>query len=79
MMSKRRHSGFARFPDDTKRNQFVDAVLAGDVELASRAYLSGNRPTIVFENLTDSERRKVMFKLEGLGRWVEDVQFESMG
>jgi hypothetical protein len=78
-VSKRRHSGFAQFPDDTKRNQFVDAVLAGDAALTSHAYLSGNRPTIVFENLTESEQKKVMSALEGLGQWVEDVQFEPMG
>ena len=78
-MSKRRHSGFAQFPDDGKRNQFVNAVLAGDAVLTRPAYLSGSRPTIVFENLTDDEQEKVVSELEGLGRWVEDVQLEPMG
>lgn len=78
-MSKRRHSGFAQFPDDGKRAQFVRAVLAGDAVLTSRAYISGSRPTIVFENLTAGEQEKVVSALEGLGRWVEDVQFEPMG
>lgn len=77
-MSKRRHSGFAQFPDDGKRSQFVNALLADDAVLTSHAYLSGSRPTIVFENLTDGEQKKVVSALEGLGRWVEDVQFEPM-
>ena len=78
-MSKRRHSGFAQFPDDGMRTQFVRAVLAGDAVLTSRAYMSGSQPTIVFENLTAGEQKKVVSALEGLGRWVEDVQFEPMG
>lgn len=78
-MGTRRHSGFAQFLDDGKRDQFVKVVLAGDVVLTSRAYMSGSRPTIVFENLTDGEQEKVVSALEGLGRWVEDVQFEPMG
>lgn len=77
-MSKRLHSGFAQFPDDSKRKRFVDTVLITDAVLNSRAYLSASRPTIVFENLTDSEHEKVRSALDGLGRWVEDVQFEPM-
>ena len=77
-MTKRLHSGFAQFPDDWKRSQFVNTVLAGDAALTSHAYLSGSQPTIVFEDLTDSEQQKVVNALEGLGRWVEDVQFERM-
>jgi len=78
-MSKRGHSGFAEFPNDAKRNQFVNAVLADDALLTSRTYSSGSRPTIVFENLTDGQQEKVVSALEGLGRWIEDVQFEPMG
>jgi hypothetical protein len=78
-MSKRCHSGFAQFPDAAKRDEFARTLLAGDAGLTSRAYLSGSRPTIVFENLTDGERKKVVSALEGLGRWFEDVQFEPMG
>ena len=77
-MFKRRHSGFAQFLDDGKRDQFVRAVLAGDTVLTRRAYLSGSQPTIVFENLTAGEQEKVVSGLEGLGRWIEDVQFEPM-
>lgn len=78
-MGKQRHSGFAQFPDAGKRDEFVRTTLAGDASLTDRAYMSGSRPTIVFENLTASEHRRVVAALEGLGRWVEDVQFELMG
>ena len=78
-MSKRCHSGFAVFPNDRKRKQFINAVLTDDARLTRHAYLSGSRPTIVFENLTDGEQKKVVSALEGVGRWVEDVQFEPMG
>lgn len=77
-MGKRLHSGFAQFPDIGNRDEFVRTVLADDATLTDRAYLSGSRPTIVFENLTASEHQRVVSALEGLGRWVEDVQFESM-
>ena len=77
-MSQPRHSGFAQFPDRGKRDQFVDSVLASDATLTSRAYLPGSRPTIVFENLTVAEQRKVVSALKGLGQWFDDVQFESM-
>ncbi len=78
-MSEQRRSGFAQFLDDGKRDDFVRDVLVGDSLLTGRAYLSGSRPTIVFDNLTDSEQRKVACALEGIGRWVEDVQFEATG
>jgi hypothetical protein len=78
-MRKQRHSGFAQFLDDGKRDQFIRAVLADDAILTSRAYVSGSRPTIVFDNLTAGEQKKVVAALEGLGRWIEDVQFEPMG
>lgn len=78
-MSKRRHSGFAQFPDDGKRAKFVNSVLEGDAILSSHSYFSGSRPTIVFENLSDDEHKRVIYALEGLGRWVEDVKFEPMG
>lgn len=75
-MAERRHSGFAQFPDAGKRDEFVRTLLARDAVLTDRAYLSGSQPTIVFDNLTTSEHRQVLSALEGLGRWVEDVQFE---
>lgn len=78
-MGQRRHSGFAQFTDAEKRDEFVRTTLARDPPLTDRASLSGNQPTIVFENLTASEHRKVVAALEGLGRWVEDVQFEPLG
>lgn len=78
-MNKRRYSGFAQFHDAGKRDQFVRALMADDSALTSRAYLSESRPTIVFENLTASQQKKVVSALEGLGRWIEDVKFETMG
>jgi len=78
-MSQRRHSGFAQFADAAKRDHFVRTLLAGDPVLNSHAYVSGSRPTIVFENLTAGEQERVVAALEGLGRWIEDVQFEPMG
>ena len=78
-MSRQRHSGFAQFPDYEKRDQFVRAVLGSDAGLTSRAYISGSRPTIVFENLTAGQHKKIVSTLEGLGRWFGDVQFETMG
>jgi hypothetical protein len=79
MGKKKRHSGFAQFSDDGKRDQFVRAVLDSDADLTSRAYVSGNRPTIVFEKLTAGERERVIEALSGLGRWHEDVQFGPTG
>jgi len=76
-MKARRHSGFAQFSDVGKRDQFVQTVLANDAGLESRAYVAGSRPTIVFENLTAGEQKKVVSALEGLGRWFEDVQHET--
>lgn len=78
-MSEQRHSGFAQFPDDGKRSQFVNALLAVDAKLKRHAYLSSSGPTIVFERLTDEDQEKVLCALKGLGRWVEDIQFGSMG
>ena len=77
-MIKRHRCGFAQFSDDGKRNQFVRIALEGDAVLTSHAYMSGSQPTIVFENLTDGEQKKVVAALVGLGRWVEDVQFKSV-
>ena len=74
-----RHSGFAQFPDLEKREEFVRAVLAGDAALTDRAYLSGSRPTIVFENLTAAQQRHVESSLQGLGRWFEDIRFQPTG
>jgi hypothetical protein len=78
-MKQQRHSGFAQFPDIQTRERFVRTVLAADADLKNHAYLPGSRPTIVFENLTSDKQRKIVTALEGLGRWVEDVQFETMG
>ena len=78
-MNRQRHSGFAQFPDDGTRDQFIRTVLEGNANLNGRAYISGSRPTIVFENITARERARVISALEGLGNWFEDVQFETMG
>jgi len=71
------HSGFAQFPDQGARERFVQAVLDGAPKLKSRAYLSGSRPTIVFEKLTTPERDKIIAALAGVGRWFDDVQFQT--
>ena len=76
--SRTNHSGFAHFPDHDSRDRFVRAVLDRAPKLKSRAYLSGNRPTIVFEKLTTPERNKIVAALEGHGRWFDDVQFQTM-
>jgi len=78
-MGKRRHSGFAQFTDAAKRDEFVRTLLEDDAVLTSHAFLSRGQPTIVFENLSDREHQRVLSALEGLGRWLEDVQFEPMG
>jgi hypothetical protein len=75
----RRHSGFAHFPSDGQRDQFVRAVLGPDAHLRDRAFISGSRPTIVFDDLTTGERRRVVAALKGLGQWFDDVQFETKG
>lgn len=77
-MGEQRRSGFAKFANETKREEFVDIVLADDTALQSRAYISENQPTIVFENLTSDEFEKVRDGLRRRGSWVEDIQFESM-
>jgi hypothetical protein len=71
------HSGFARFPDRPSHERFIKAFLEGKPELMSRAYLSESRPTIVFENLTDRERDEIISALAGIGRWFDDVQFQT--
>lgn len=76
-MSKPRLSGFAQFPNNDKRNQFVSAVSLAEPALISHAYFPVNRPTILFEGLTRRERKRVVLALQGLGQWVEDVQFET--
>ena len=78
-MSRQRYSGFAQFPDFEKRDQFVRAVLGSNAGLAGRAHIAGSRPTIVFENLTAGQHKKIVSTLEGLGRWFEDAQFKTMG
>lgn len=76
-MGKTQHSGFAQFANADLRKQFVRALRATDAELTERAYLSGSQPTIVFENLSPKEFQEVVLNLEGRGRWIEDVQFET--
>lgn len=78
-VSRQRHSGFAQFSDMGKRDEFIRAVFQDDAELTHRAHVSGSRPTIVFENLTDQEKQRVVSALGGLGRWFEDIRFETMG
>jgi hypothetical protein len=77
-MSERRYSGFAQFADRGKCDRFVRTVLDGNAELARRAHVSCNRATIVFENLTSAEQKRIVSALEGIGRWFEDVQFKTM-
>jgi hypothetical protein len=77
-MATRRLSGFAQFPDNDSRDQFVRTVTASGRILSERGHLSTCQPTIVFENLTAAEHQKVLKSLQGLGRWVEDVQFDPM-
>ncbi len=71
------HSGFAQFSDQEARDGFVQAVLDRAPKLKSRAYLSGTRPTIVFEKLTTPQRDKIIAALAGRGRWFDDVQFQT--
>jgi len=71
------YSGFAQFPDEDARDRFVQAILDRAPKLKSRAYLSGARPTIVFEKLTTSERDKIVAALAGVGHWFDDVQFRT--
>ena len=78
-MSRQRHSGFVQFPDYEKRDKFVRTVLGSDAGLTSHAYISGSRPTIVFEDLTAGQHKKIVATLPGLGRWFGDTQFETMG
>jgi hypothetical protein len=72
------HSGFAQFADRDARDRFVQAVLDCAPSLKQRAYLSGTRPTIVFEKLTLPEKEQIIAALPGLGRWFDDVQFQTM-
>ena len=71
------HSGFAQFNSASGRDRFVRTVLDPDPALKDRAYVSGSGPTIVFENLTAAEREEVISALRGLGRWFDDVQFQT--
>ncbi len=77
-MKEPRHSGFARFQNEAKRDEFVEAVLADDASLQSHAHISGSQATIVFENLTSDELEKVHQGLRRRGRWVGDIKFEPM-
>jgi hypothetical protein len=77
-MSTQLHSGFATFSGNGQRQQFVRKLTSIDASLPDRAFVAENRPTIIFEKLTEEERGKVLAALEGIGRWVEDVQFEQM-
>lgn len=70
-------SGFAQFTSAAGRDRFVRTVLDPDPALKDRTYVSGGRPTIVFENLTAEERDRVIAALRGVGRWFDDVQFQS--
>ena len=78
MLSEQHYSGFAQFPDYEHRERFFHAVIPDDNDLASHAYMSGTHPIIVFDNLSNAEQRKLLFALEGLGRWIEDVKFDVM-
>jgi hypothetical protein len=72
------HSGFAQFAAASDRDWFVQAVLSHDSLLQDRAHVSHRRATIVFEQLTDQQREQVIRALDGRGRWIEDVQFQTM-
>lgn len=71
------HSGFAQFSDDESRETFIRTTLDRHPELKERAYISGSRPTVVFENLTPHQYGQVLSALRGLGRWFDDVQFRT--
>jgi len=71
------HSVFAQFSSQDARNWFVRTVLDRAPNLKSRAFVPGSQPTIVFEKLTTPERDKVVAALEGVGRWFDDVQFQT--
>jgi hypothetical protein len=73
------HSGFAQFANEKRRDRFVRTVLDTDPSLKDRAYVAGSRPTIVFDNLTAEQLKKVISALKGLGRWFEDTQFQTTG
>jgi hypothetical protein len=72
------YSGFAQFSDHSARDRFVRSVLEGDPHLQKRAYLPESRPTIIFEKLTAAQRDQIRSALKGLGRWFDDVQFQTM-
>jgi hypothetical protein len=72
------YSGFAQFPDRAARDRFVRSTLESDPDLAGRAFLPETQPTIVFQNLTASQRERIRSALEGQGRWFDDVQFQTM-
>jgi hypothetical protein len=77
-MPQRLHSGFATFPDTASRDAFVSRVLSSDPALHTHAYIPATRPVIVFDNLEQEQQQRLLTALNGLGRWMEDVQFSPM-
>jgi len=77
-MSERLNSGFASFEDTAARDSFVTRVLGADPTLKDHAYIPSRRPVIVFERLTSAEQQRLIGSLDGVGRWVDDVQFKTM-
>ena len=73
------HSGFARFPDAAARTRFARAELDGDAELTRHAHMAATRPTIVFDGLTDHQRKRVVAALAGVGEWFDDIQYQPTG
>jgi hypothetical protein len=72
------HSGFAQFPDERARRRFAKTLAQRGGALDRRAHFSDSAPTIVFEDLDDDEFERVRTALRGLGRWVDDVAFDTM-
>lgn len=68
-------SGFARFPNASARDSFIESVLKQEADLRGRWFLSETGHVIVFEDLVFQQRGRLQAALEGLGEWFDDVQF----
>jgi hypothetical protein len=72
------HLGFVEFPDRSARDRFIRSTLDRDQPLRRRAFMSESRPTIIFDGLTADQRDRIRSAIDGLGRWFDDVQFQTM-
>ena len=70
-------SGFVTFKSMEQRDEFAVKLFSRNSDIREKCFLSGLRPKIILESLTEDERDEVQRHLDSNAEWFDDVMFET--